>query len=139
MFVSAVLITGSHSSAERRTAEIYNPLTNTSCSLPQLPEARYDHNQDGDLACGGDGSTVNTCVKWSPVSGTWIQSHNLRQRRTGHVSWATASGVYLIGGFSNSLRTSEKVKVDGSVEDGFGLKYDTRYTLHFIKNSAIYL
>ncbi len=54
------------------------------------------------------------------------------------MSWATASGVYLIGG-SYSLRTSEKVKVDGSVEDGFGLKYATRYTLHFIKNSAIYL
>ena len=65
-------------------------------------------------------------------------SHTLRQQRYAHVSWATASGVYLIGG-ALSLRTSEKVKVDGSVEDSFGLKYDTRYTLHFIINSAIYL
>jgi len=40
------------------------------------------------------------------------------------VSWATASGVYLIGGWDN-LRSSEKVKLDGSVEEGFSLKYDT--------------
>ena len=36
-----------------------------------------------------------------------------------------ASGVYLIGG-TESSRTSEKVKLDGSVEEGFGLKYDIR-------------
>ena len=28
-----------------------------------------------------------------------------------------------------SLKTSEKVKLDGSVEDSFGLKYNTGYTL----------
>ena len=115
-------------------------MTNTSCSLPQLPEGRSYHTQEGDLACGGmtGGLSMTTCIKWSPASGTWTQSHTLRQRRYGHVSWATASGVYLIGG-GGSLRTSEKVKVDGSVEDSFGLKYNTRYTLHFIINSAIYL
>ena len=135
LFVSAVLITGSASSSNRRTAEIYNPLTKASCSLPQLPDDRYWHTQEGDLACGGEGSQSSgtTCVKWSPVSGTWTKSHTLRQARNGHVSWASASGVYLIGGYL-SLRTSEKVKMDGSVENGFGLKYDTRYTLHFIKN-----
>ena len=134
MFVSAVLITGGSgsSSTTLRSAEIYNPLTNTGCnSLPQqLPEDRYFHTQDGDLACGGLVS-LTTCVKWNPASGTWTQSHTLRQERSGHVSWATASGVYLIGGYY-SERTSEKVKDDGSVEVGFGLKYVTR--LH----SAIY-
>ncbi len=120
-----VLITGSYSSADRRTAEIYNPFNNTSCSLPQLPEGRFGHTQDGGLACGGPSSRT-TCDKWSPSSGTWSMSHTLRQQRYAHVSWATASGVYLIGG-ALSLRTSEKVKVDGSVEDSFGLKYDTRY------------
>ena len=139
MFVSAVLITGGDPITSRRTAEIYNPLTNTSCSLPELPKYRRHHTQDGELICGGgDSSTETTCIKWSPASGTWTQSHTLRERRYAHLSWATASGVYLIGG-TQSLRTSEKVKVDGSVEDGFGLKYDTRYILHFIINSAIYL
>ena len=132
MFVSAVLITGAFISAKRRTAEIYNPLTNTSCSLPQLPEYRDWHTQEGDLACGGGGSTQTTCVKWSPASGTWNQSHTLRERRSDHKSWATASGVYLIRGYGGGKRTSEKVKDDGSVEEGFGLKYDTRL------QSAIY-
>ena len=131
MFVSAVLITGGSgsSSTTLRSAEIYNPLTKTSCSLPQLPENRYGHTQDGELACGGGADPGTTCVKWSPVSGTWTKSHTLRQKRLSHVSWATSSGVYLIGGFY-STRTSEKVKLDGSVVyGGFGLKYDTKYTL----------
>ena len=38
--------------------------------------------------------------------------------------------MYLIGG-QLSERTSEKVKVDGSVEEGFVLKYDTRYNSAF--------
>ena len=81
-------------------------------------------------------ATMTSCVKWSPASGTWNQSHTLKQRRFNHVSWATASGAYLIGGRdSPSLRTSEKVKLDGSVEEGFSLKYDTWYVTHCIFNS----
>ena len=124
---SGVLITGSVV-GNMKSVEIYNPLTKTSCSLPQLPvSSRYQHTQDGELACGGGGSrsAQTSCVKWSPVSGTWTKSHTLRQTRYGHVSWATASGVYLIGGHY-SRRTSEKVKEDGSVEEGFSLKYDTK-------------
>ena len=117
--VSVVLITGGYNGASLKSADIFNPVTNTSCSLPQLPEARHLHSQDGGLVCGG-----YKCVKWSPASGTWTQSHTLRQKRGGHVSWATASGVYLIGGY-DSRRTSEKVNLDGSVEEGFSLKYET--------------
>ena len=107
-------------------AEIYNPLTKASCSLPSLPGNRNHHSQDGGLTCGGAGvSTQTTCVKWSPASGTWTRSNSLSVGRYDHVSWATASGVYLMGG-SYSPRTSEKVKVDGSVEEGFVLKYSIR-------------
>ena len=124
--MSVVLITGATELLNSKSAEIYNPVTNTSCSLPQLPENRYYHSQDGGLTCGGHiNATETTCVKWNPDSGTWTQSHTLRQRRYEHVSWATASGVYLIGG-RYSKRTSEKVKLDGSVEEGFGLNYETR-------------
>ena len=124
------------------SAEIFNPGTNTSCSLPPLPEGRYRHNQQ---ACGGgrsDAPETLTCVKWSPASGTWNESHTLTQKRAGHVSWATSSGVYLIGGWY-SLRTSEKVKLNGSVEEGFSLKYDTRFlhpSFHYqINYLVIYL
>ena len=120
-----VLITGGYDKV--RSAEIFNPDTKTSCSLPQLPEVRYQHSEDGGLACGGDAgdATRSSCVKWSPASGAWTKSHTLREKRALHVSWATASGVYLIGG-KYSQRTSEKMKMDGSVEEGFSLKYDTR-------------
>ena len=121
-FVIVVLITGGYDKV--RSAEIFNPDTKTSCSLPELPEVRYDHSQDGGLPCGG-GAGQTSCVKWSPASGTWTKSHTLRQGRSLHVSWATASGVYLIGG-SASPKTSEKVKLDGSVEEGFSLKYNTK-------------
>ena len=46
------------------------------------------------------------------------------ERRFGHVSWATGSGLYLIGGYYSG-KTSELVKENGTVEKGFLLKYDT--------------
>ena len=67
---------------------------------------------------------MKTCVKWSSESGNWTQSHTLRGNRVDHVSWATPDGVYLMGGWW-SKKTTELVKEDGSVEDGFSLKYHT--------------
>ena len=120
-----ILISGGYN---RQSVEVYIPASNTTCSLSKLPEARYYHTQDGGLACGGDGGSSNTettCVKWSSDSGSWSQSHTLRQERNYHLSWATEDGVYLMGG-EGSTKTTELVKEDGSVEDGFSLKYDTR-------------
>ena len=51
------------------------------------------------------------------------------------MSWVTASGVYLMGGYF-SPKTSEVVKEDGSVEEGFDLKYETEYN---IQNRATYI
>ena len=73
----------------------------------------------------GDSDTQTTCDQWS--EGSWTRSHiSLREKRGYHVSWATASGLYLIGG-EYSVWTSELVKEDGSVEEGFILKYKTEY------------
>ena len=136
MFISAVLITGCFSPApgptSGNTSEIYNPFTKTSCVLPKLSVGRYYHSQNGGLACGGGltPSPRSSCVKWSLNSGSWSSFWTLRKQRNGHVSWVTASGVYLIGG-SYSDKSSEKVKSDGTVEEGFTLKYYTRLqTLH---------
>ena len=123
-FDLGVLITGGWN---RKSVEIYLPDSYTRCSLPNLPAARYTHTQDGELACGGGcsrcSSVTGTCVKWSSESGSWTKSHTLRQRRYLHVSWATVDGVYLMGGMY-SKKTTELVKEDGTVEDGFSLKYD---------------
>ena len=92
------------------------------------------HTQDGGLLCGGD-DTFNShdqktnCLMWWPVSGTWNQSHTLSEERWSHVSWTPdpRMGTYLMGGFGNvaSTRSTELVKPDGDVEQGFNLKYDT--------------
>jgi len=121
----AIVITGGYNKG--KSTEIYLPSSNASCSLPELPEVRSWHTQDGPWACGGEGgiSTEVTCDQWS--EGAWNQSHaNLSVPRLSHVSWATASGLYLIGG-EYSLKTSELVKEDGSVKEGFTLKYKTQY------------
>ena len=68
-----------------------------------------------------------SCLKWSPGSGTWTQSHALTEERFNHVSWTPdpSLGTFLIGG-DYYPRTTELVKPDSSVEPGFSLKYDTR-------------
>ena len=125
----AVLITGG--TYNRRSAEVFLPETGHSCRLSDLPDERLDHTQDGALTCGGFGGQNQriSCLKWSPDSGTWTQSHTLTEERYGHVSWTPdpSLGTFLIGGISNP-RTSELIKPDGSVEQGFSLKYDTKYT-----------
>ena len=120
-----VLITGGYNIDAGKllgSVEIYNPTTRTSCSLPQIP-GRRSHTQVGDLACGGDGGS-QSCDKWNSATGTWIRTNELRERRIEHVSWSTSSGIYLIGGWYSG-NTSEKILEDGSIQDGFDLKYDT--------------
>ena len=119
----AVLITGGYTNEGwLRSAEIYLPAANTGCSLPDLPAPLSGQTQEGNLACGGSGINYNECIKWE--NGSWNKSHSLRGIRFGHASWATASGVHIIGGRALAT-TSELVKDDGSVEESFKLKYQT--------------
>ena len=124
-----VLITGGDAGTDNlgtNSAEIYLPDSSTSCILPVASDLllrQSGHTQD--VVCGSLVSNPDTkyCSKWT--NGVWTQSHKLRNWRLGHVSWATASGVYLLGGIF-SPKSSELVKEDGSVEDGFPLKYETK-------------
>ena len=118
--ITAILITGSkYKSKESFSAEIYHPSRKISCSLSvELPRARNEHTQDGPLACGG--GWTSSCDQWS--QGSWTQSHTLKIQRSRHLSWATESGVYLMGG-SYSDMTTELVKKDGSTAEGFKLKH----------------
>ena len=124
-----VLITGGIGTP--RATEVFLPVTGHSCRLPDLADDRFVHTQDGALTCGGSGNYGQdqwaNCLKWSPDSGTWTQSHNLTEVMVNHVSWTPdpSLGTYLMGGSYNP-RTTELVKSDGSKEQGFSLKYDTR-------------
>ena len=92
---------------------------------------RVYHTQDDSLICGGAynfPSTFQSCSKWDSDSGTWNQSITLPRERQRSQSWTPNSGVgtYLIGGYVNS-NTTDLVKPDGTVQQGFDLKYDSRY------------
>ena len=86
LFSDAVLITGSNTSP-RDTAELYQPAAGVSCALPQLPDYRHDHTvESSGLLCGG-GDTMDTCLQWSPDTGTWDLQLTLDVWRVDHVSW----------------------------------------------------
>ena len=89
MYFLALLITGG---SGLDTAELYLPSLGTSCSLPSLPKVTYDHTVDNDIVCGGS-LTSDSCLKWSPSSGSWEDMLTLDIERYRHVSWTLGSGV----------------------------------------------
>ena len=107
------------------------PSSTVSCSLPQLPDDRADHTlESSGLICGGDAvvqGTRDTCLQWSPETGSWEELLTLDTWRWRHVSWTPDNGIgtYLMGG-SDSGRTSTLVKPDGTQEAAFTLQYSTR-------------
>ena len=124
MLIAGVLITGGFGTSD--TAELYVPLSGASCTLPSLPDIRAYHTvSEGGLICGGD-ATQDSCIMWSPDSGTWEAALTLDFNRVFHVSWTPSSGTgtYLMGGGSASRRTTTLITNDGSQDQGFPLKYD---------------
>ena len=94
--------------------------------------------QDGSLLCGGWSSThYQSCSEWNSDSGTWNwQSYALPRIRRYSQSWTPQSGVgtYLIGDEYNNKNTTDLVKPDGTVQEGFHLKYDTRLNAAYLSN-----
>merc|ERR1712066_317884 len=74
--------------------------------------------------CGGGPyfSTETSCL--TLIDGTWMTTTTLLEERWYHSSWASPSGVILLGGGSNSGRTSERIQEDGTSVSGFPLEYD---------------
>ena len=109
---------------------MFLPSISTSCELPGLVVRRYDHTQDGLLACGGlDSEAGYSCEEFSPATGTWARtSHTLQKSRYGHVSWSVEEGTLLMGGVISGT-TSEIAKHNGTTETTFYMKYNTVYEL----------
>ena len=53
---SGLIITGGTSSGSK--VELYNPVSGSSCSLPDLPDFRSGHHQCGDLLCSATSCLV---------------------------------------------------------------------------------
>ena len=104
------------------------PSTGMSFSLPQLPDDRAHHTlETSGLMCGGVYiGASDTCLKWSPDTGSWEKELTLNTDRWDHVSWTPDNGLgtYLMGG-GYSGRTSTLVKHDGTQKAAFPLIYDT--------------
>ena len=122
-----VLITGGY--PNYNTAELYLPSSGTWCTLPSLPDKRFGHtvSEDGLLCGGWSYHTGDSCLQWSPDTGSWEAAVTLDVKRTAHCSWtpANSSDIYLMGGFP-SENTTTLIKPDGTQEPGFSLEYDAK-------------
>ena len=120
-----LLITGGYNNNQRTTVEVVSPSgVRHSCSVPPLPEPRWDHTQDGELACGGGdpGSATLTTCDTLTASG-WITSHDLVEKRKNHVTWSSPAGLLLMGGAYSDNTTELLSDTTSSSSPSFGLEY----------------
>merc|ERR1711988_1430978 len=112
------------------SVEAYIPSTGQHCQLPDLPgDPRLYHTMEEMTVCGGSFiSTTKYCL--TLIDGTWQTTTTLLNSRFHHSSWASPSGVILLGGsYSYSYRqprdrdTSERIQEDGTSVSGFPLEY----------------
>ena len=86
-------------------------------------EERVDHSMEGLTVCGGY-NTQTSCISLS--EGVWANTTTLLQARVHHSSWASSSGVILLGGRDlNSSQTTERIQQNGTSVGSFDLKYLT--------------
>ena len=106
--------------------EIYHPEQDTLCVLPDLPDLRHLHTQDGSLVCGGHWR-LRSCRRWNADTGTWdLVTESLTEDRAYYTSWTQVDGsvTYLMGGYW-SKNTSEAIDQDNVVTSSFPLHYNT--------------
>jgi len=119
---TGLLITGGEYEAET-AAEFYDVFTGERREVPQLPDDRQWHSQNGNLLCGGQYNLIG-CLKL--VDGVWITGYYLQTWRFFHTSWSNSQGTLLIGGCCGEFQTTELVKTDGTTEVGtLTLKYES--------------
>ena len=119
-----MIITGGSYQPEK--VEVYNPMSQSSCALADLPDRRYGHSLCGGLLCGGYGTSHigRSCLVWDANTRTFTTGREvLVEWRRDHLCWAAAGGVLLLGG-DWSPTTSELVASDGTTSTAsFSLQY----------------
>ena len=124
-----MLITGGGEggSDTQQSAKIYHPDNDSACILPDIPDERAFHSQDGSLMCGGV-HTPRSCRRWNPDTGAWdLVTESLTEDRMAHISWTPADGsvTYLMGGDYGAEKTSEAIDKDNGVRLSFPLQHET--------------
>ena len=118
---------GSTLTADRRSAEVFNPVTGNSCPVGDLPEARFRASMCNNMIFGGFTSgSERSCEMFDGSSSFTRLPVTLVERRDDHLCWGLKSGEVILLGGSNSKRTTERVSADGSSSSAdFSLPYDT--------------
>ena len=95
------------------------------CSLPTIPDSRAGHKADDGVLCGGWGDPSDSCLQWSPDTGSWKPAVTLDIGRFYHISWTPddGRGTFLMGG-GYSKRTTILITDDGAQAPGFTLEHD---------------
>ena len=117
------------------SVEVYHPGTNTSCTLPSLPEGIAAHSQDGFVQCGGLGlyhldmdliSYQESCHTLNTDTAQWTKTHSLAwPGRVAHTSFVREDGSILLISGSLTPDTTELVSDSSGVSTPeFTLKYD---------------
>ena len=119
-------MTGGRTDGRLSSVEVYHPGTNTSCTLPSLPEGISLNSQDGFTQCGGAGS-LSSCYTLNTDTAKWTKTHRLSSEwRQDHSSWRREDGKILVMGGHYSETTTELVSDSSGVSTpGFTLKYET--------------
>ena len=111
------ILTGGYNSPHGKKAEVWNPVNQQSCPLPDLPEEMWGHSHCGNLLC-----RFNSCLRmYSPASVSLLQA------RYFHLCWSLPGGrgeVMLLGG-SNSSTTTEVISSNSESKPSWDLKYKT--------------
>ena len=122
-----VMVTGGQGVTDsvKTSVELLSSNGTRLCSLPNLPEKKWQHSQTGVLACGGgsrgSGSAYKSCFKFT--DSRWKKSHTMGTSRYGHTGWASPQGVLLIGGTDTQSQTSAELLTDnGGATPSFTLK-----------------
>ena len=120
-----MLISGGRGSSTK--AQVISLSGNVSCSVLDLPKPRYGHTMNNNIVCGGDVAGTDTQTSCAQLTAAgWSRSHTLQYRRSDHCSWEVEDGIILLGGYYSGT-TSEIAKWDGTTEELFSMKYETRY------------
>merc|ERR1719295_461938 len=120
--VALIISGGEPQDSAGNSVEVFVPSTGQHCQLPDLPGAWRDvHTMEEMTVCGGV-DTERSCL--TLIDGTWQTTTTLLEERFHHSSWASPSGVILLGGSYSSSRTSERIQEDGTSVSGFPLEYD---------------
>ena len=117
LLLAGVIITGGE--LTKTAVEVYNSVSQNTCSLENLPKALHYHTLCGGLLCGAGGGSpfINKCIKLDVNSKDRfsLTDLNLKAARMSSLCWPVDNeGILLLGGLHDARCRTEYVKADAS-------------------------